>query len=165
MVQQVTTRSRIIQNDFALGVGLVEVVRGQNTSMEQQIELVFVFRTTDEIRYLDWTRYTRVALHLNGGPLVEYFYDATATGVDDDNEIITPIPAVTNGRWLKVIPTPEAYTTAQLNDISTAVNTSGFKQVGYSVFNTTLSRPVWATGSGGAATWVDSDGSVVHTPS
>lgn len=54
-------------------------------------------------------------------------------------------------------------TTAELNAIGNAVNTAG-KHAGRQVFNTTTSRPVYATGSTAASTWVDATGAVAHTP-
>lgn len=94
-------RSLIIHNDFALGSGTVEQTRGEVTASEQKVELAFIFRTTDEIRYLDITRYTRVDLHTDGA-VIHYWYDSTSVAVDDDNTVLAPIPAVANGRWLKV---------------------------------------------------------------
>ena len=164
MVQTVTSRSLIIHNDFALGVGLVQQVRGLTTFMAQMVEIVFIFRTLDEIRYLDITRYTRVALH-TAGPLIEYYYDNVATGVDDGDELLAPLPAVSVGRWRKIIATPPSYDTTSLADIAHAVNVSSTKKAGYMVWNNSLLKPVWAVDTGGAAIWVDANGTTVHTPS
>ena len=46
------------------------------------------------------------------------------------------------------------YTTAELNDSSDAVNTSGWKKEGVAVFDTTADTPMYATGNGDTDTWV-----------
>lgn len=55
-------------------------------------------------------------------------------------------------------------TTAQLTDISDAVNTTN-KQAGVVRFNSTTGIPVYASGSGASATWKQfSDNAIAHTP-
>ena len=57
---------------------------------------------------------------------------------------------------------PTASTT-QLASVADPINTLN-KQAGSVVFNTTTNKPVYATGSTAASTWVDATGAVVHTP-
>lgn len=54
-------------------------------------------------------------------------------------------------------------TSAQIQSATDMVNTT-FKQEGRECFDTSLNRPLWATGSNATDTWVDSAGVVVHTP-
>ena len=164
MVQRTINRSLIIHNDFALGIGTVSQERGTNVSTEQKIELAWIFRTLDEIRFLDHSLYTRVSLHTSG-PLVEYYFDSASAASDDADEVLAPIPVVSLGRWLKVGPAPSSYDTTSLNDIAHEANTSQAKQAGYMIWNNTLNRPLWAVGAGDSAIWVDADGTTVHTPS
>ena len=163
--QRTINRSLIIHNDFALGFGQVQQTRGfDNTTLEQKIELTWIFRTLDEIRYLDWLLYTRVSLHTEG-PLTEYYFDSTSTASDDADEVLAPIPVIGTGRWLKVLPSSATYDTTSLADITHIANTSQAKQAGFMVWNYTLNRPVWAIGAGDSAIWVDAAGTTVHTPS
>lgn len=67
-----------------------------------------------------------------------------------------------NTGWLVMRPATTT-TTAALVSAANAINTAG-KAAGVSVFNTTTSKPVWATGSGATATWVDATGATAHTP-
>lgn len=55
------------------------------------------------------------------------------------------------------------YPTLSLADQGHAVNTAN-KRAGLEVFNVTLKRPVYATGSNAADPWNFSDGTVAHTP-
>jgi hypothetical protein len=163
--QRTINRSLIIHKDFALGFGQVQQDRAYGTiTLEQKIELVWIFRTLDEIRYLDWSLYTRVSLHTEG-PLVEYYFDSTSTASDDADDVLAPLPVITTGRWLKVNPHAPNYATADLVDIANAVNTSNAKQAGFMIWNYTLDRPLWAVGSGDSDIWVDANGTTVHTPS
>lgn len=163
MTQRTINRSLIIHNDLALGYGTVSQERGDLTTVEQKIELPFIFRTVDEIRALDTTRYTRVSLHTDG-PLIHYYFDATASAADDGDDVLAPVPYVSVGRWLKINNVAPTYTTTQLADITDSVNTSGLKQAGFMVWNITIAKPVWAVGSAAADIWVDANGSTVHTP-
>ena len=163
--QRTINRSLIIHKDFALGFGQVQQDRAFGTvTIEQKIELTWIFRTLDEIRYLDHTLYTRVSLHTEG-PLVEYYFDYTSTASDDADEVLAPIPIITEGRWLKVLARSASYDTTSLNDITNIANTSQAKQAGFVVWNNTLNRPVWAVGAGDSDIWVDANGTTVHTPS
>lgn len=67
-----------------------------------------------------------------------------------------------NTGWALLRPVTTA-TTAALAALGDTINTSG-KATGSMVFNTTTSKPVWATGSAAASTWVDATGTVAHTP-
>lgn len=163
--QRTINRSLIVHNDLALGYGTTQQTRSfDTTTNEQQIELNWIFRTLDEIRYLDHTLYTRVSLHTEG-PVVEYYFNSEATDSDDADEVLAPIPVISAGRWLKVNRVSPNYTTVELADITNAVNTTNAKQAGFMVWNLTLNRPLWAVGSGDSDVWVDSTGSTVVTPS
>jgi len=59
---------------------------------------------------------------------------------------------------------PVVYTTAQLTDITSAINISILKVAGYQVFDTTLGQPLWAAGDLAGDVWVDATGATVHTP-
>jgi len=52
---------------------------------------------------------------------------------------------------------------AELTAVGGYANTTG-KAAGTQVFNTTTTRPLWASGAATTATWVDATGAVVHTP-
>lgn len=58
---------------------------------------------------------------------------------------------------------PVGSTTAALAAIGDAINTAN-KYAGRPIWNTTTSRPVWASGSAAGAAWVDGAGATVHTP-
>ena len=55
-------------------------------------------------------------------------------------------------------------TTAALEAIADAINTSASKLAGTVLFNTTTSQPVWAIGSADGDVWVDATGATAHTP-
>ena len=55
-------------------------------------------------------------------------------------------------------------TTAQLADITHAVNTDAGKIQGSVVYNTTTDNPVWAVGNADGSIWVNGIGTTVHTP-
>lgn len=55
-------------------------------------------------------------------------------------------------------------TTAQLADVTHAVNTSAQKVEGACVFNSTTNLPVYAAGNADADVWVDATGSTAHSP-
>jgi len=54
-------------------------------------------------------------------------------------------------------------TTANLTAIANAINTTD-KVAGKQVWNSSTSKPVWATGALAASTWVFADGTLAHTP-
>ena len=86
--QRTINRSLIVHNDFALGFGIIQQTRDSAvTTSEQKIELNWIFRTLDEIRNLDFVKYTRVSLH-TVGPVVEYHFDTTSTASDDADEVL-----------------------------------------------------------------------------
>lgn len=163
--QRTLNRNLIVHNDLELGYGSVVQERGDVQAAEQKIELMFIFRQLDEIRNLDYTRYTRVGFHQDAAPLVEYLFDFTSAASDDGDDVLAPNPAITLGRWLKVPRPAPVYTTAELADISDTANTSVAKQAGHMVWNSDLTKPLWAVGSGDSDIWVDAAGTTVHTPS
>lgn len=55
-------------------------------------------------------------------------------------------------------------TTAELEDVTDAINTGAAKVEGYMVFNTDTNKPVWAVGSTDGNVWVDATGATAHTP-
>jgi len=101
MTSRTINRSLIIHNDLALGAGQTIQTRGTETLSEQKIELDFIFREANEIRYLDVLRYTRASIH-TAGPLIHYVYDPTSAAIDDGNLVLAPIPTIPVGRWLRV---------------------------------------------------------------
>ena len=52
---------------------------------------------------------------------------------------------------------------ASLNSATNGINTVG-KRAGSVAFNTSVGKPVWATGTDPTSTWVDATGAVVNTP-
>lgn len=54
-------------------------------------------------------------------------------------------------------------TTAALEDVADAINTTG-KFAGKGIFNTTTGIPAWATGSAAADDWNDATGASEHAP-
>lgn len=102
MTSRTLNRSLIIHKDLALGYGTTLQTRGISPeTAEQKIELDFIFRDVNEIRYLDTNRYTRASLHTNG-PLTHYVFDPISAGIDDGNTILAPIPVIAVGRWIRV---------------------------------------------------------------
>jgi len=101
LVTRVVTSSRIVHNDLQLGRGTVEQYRGNSIRTEQSIELMFIFRTVDEIQHLDTARYARVGLHQEG-PLREYWYNETSEAVPNNNTVLKPYTVTRAGRWLLV---------------------------------------------------------------
>ena len=61
------------------------------------------------------------------------------------------------------IPADDNYVQAQLLDKGSVVNTR-LKREGLRVWDATNKRPVWAAGKTPTASWVDGNGTVVHTP-
>ena len=164
-MQRTVNRSLIVHADFCRGYGPVVQTRGENTAAEQKVELDWIFRTADEIRYLNQSLYTRVALHTEG-PLIHYAFDITSNAVDDGWDVLAPLPVVTFGRWLRTGAAAKVYTsdTTNLTDITNAINTDVYKEVGFMVFNTTTNKPVWAIGSADGDVWKDATGATAHTP-
>lgn len=160
MTSRTINRSLIVHKDLALGTGTVVQERGSNTATEQKIELDFIFRTTDEIRYLDTTRYTRASLHTEA----HYYFDVASVAVDDDDYVLAPIPVLSVGRWLKIPEVIRSATTANLADVTHAVNTMDAKQAGLVMWNVDLVQPVWAAGDAAADLWVDAQGVTKHSP-
>ena len=85
--------------DLLLGSGTTSQIRGESSEVVRRIELSFILRTNQEIRDLDVTRYTRVQLHQQGATK-EFWYDATSSLVDDDDDILEPTSSPATGRWL-----------------------------------------------------------------
>lgn len=54
--------------------------------------------------------------------------------------------------------------TANLEDITNAINTSADKIEGQQVFNSVTNKPVWAAGNADGDVWVDATGATAHTP-
>jgi len=165
MTQRTLKRNLIVHRDLELGFGSIVQERGDVSAAEQKIELLFIFRQLDEIRNLDYNRYTRVGFHQDNAPVVEYWFDFTSAAADDADDVLAPIPAVSLGRWIKVPRPAPVYTTAELSSLTHTANTSVLKQAGHMVWNSDLNRPVWAVGSGNGDIWVDAAGTTVHTPS
>lgn len=55
-------------------------------------------------------------------------------------------------------------TTAELADITDAINTDAYKVQGSKVYNTTTDQPVYAAGDTDGAVWNDAVGTLAHTP-
>jgi len=104
MAKRILYRSLIGHEDFALGPGKLPQERGEHSIVLQKIELPFIFRTVDEIKELDYTKYMHIGLHIEYGAVIEYYYDPTSTAVADDNLIIKPnsIHVTLPGRYIKV---------------------------------------------------------------
>jgi len=94
----------VVHEDIAIGVGKVNQQRGADTVEVRQVELSWIFRTSDEIRGLDIVKYSRVQLHQQGAA-AEYWYDATSIAVDDGSTVLKPdaIGTSSTGRWILVV--------------------------------------------------------------
>lgn len=106
-MSRILHRQLIGHEDFALGHGKVTQQRGPETLEFQQIELEFIFRTPDEIKTLDYNRYTHVAIHtIPEGPVIQYYYDPFSHLIPDDFEVIKPnsVQLTQGGRYIRVIP-------------------------------------------------------------
>jgi hypothetical protein len=68
-----------------------------------------------------------------------------------------------NTGW-NLTPCMEFRASSQIQDATDSVNTSG-KGEGRVIFDTTLQKILFATGSGATATWKNFNGTVEHTPS
>lgn len=162
--QRILTRNLIVHSDFNIGFGTESQTRGDTEAVEQKVELIWIFRSIDEIRALNYSKYTRVSLHVDNALVIEYWFDPASAAVDDGDEVLAPVPPIALGRWRRIHPTPATATSTELNDISHSINTGLAKKAGYRVFNTTTNKPVWAVAIGAAAVWVDADGTTTHTP-
>ena len=95
--------NRIVHNDLELGPNTIVQRRGQNDEREEkQLEFVLIFRSIEDIKFLDLTRYTRVALHKDGEPLQEFWYDEACELPEDDEKVIKPYVNNHRGRWIRV---------------------------------------------------------------
>lgn len=90
-----------------------------------------------------------------------YYWEPLSVAADDGDTIIK-LTAITTGRYIRKRDLVTA-TTAQLADITHAINTA-YKFLGKQVFNTTLNKPVYATGSTAGSVWNDAVGVLAHTP-
>lgn len=100
-------RQLIGHEDIARGHGKVTQKRGPETLQFQQIEIEWIFRTYDEIKALDYNRYTHVALHtIPEGPVIQYYYDPYSHLVPDDYNVVKPnsVQLTQGGRYIRVIP-------------------------------------------------------------
>ena len=70
---------------------------------------------------------------------------------------------MTGGNSTGGLPSVYSYSTSELEDITSAANTV-IKFEAKAAWNTTTKTPVWATGAGDSATWVNGVGTVVHIP-
>jgi len=107
-MSRILKRQLIGHEDLALGFGKVSQTRGDQTLEFRQIQLEFIFETTDEIREIDYNRYLHVALHHDAphGPVSQYYWDPYSLVVDDDYNVIRPNRVVPTqaGRYIRVIP-------------------------------------------------------------
>ena len=55
-------------------------------------------------------------------------------------------------------------TSTELNAAANAMNTSQFKEAGFQVYNSTLSKPVFAAGAAATDVWKDAAGTTANTP-
>ena len=70
--------------------------------------------------------------------------------------------ATTTSGWSPVI-RAFSRSQAQLRAASDTINTSG-KVAGVCIFDSTNTKPVWASGSSAGSVWVNADGTTAHTP-
>jgi hypothetical protein len=105
MADRILYRSLIGHQDFLLGPGTDVQTRGTATVNMQKIELEFIFRTVDEIKDLDYTKYMHVALH-QVGAVDQYYFDITSEAVPDDVNVLKPnyIHITQPGRYLRLVP-------------------------------------------------------------
>ena len=101
VTQRVMTNARIVHKDLAIGHGVVKQNRGHGVIEEQSIEVMFIFRTLDEIKRLDTNIYTHIGLHRAAG-VSEYYYEPFSEIPDDDSKVIKPYVVTRAGRWIRV---------------------------------------------------------------
>ncbi|MDX1810300.1 MAG: hypothetical protein R3240_00010 [Gammaproteobacteria bacterium] len=108
-----------------------------------------------------------------GGP---FYWDPTdTTSTDDNGTVLVSTFSGATGRWkrlytggknLKMFGGSGDGVTAvssQFTSVTSDINIKG-KQTGVSYFDTTLAKPVWASGPNASDPWVDATGATVHTP-
>lgn len=106
-MSRIIYRQLIGHEDLALGFGKVSQLRGDQELQFRQIQLEFIFSTVEEIKTLDYNRYTHVALHnIPEGPVTQYYYDPYSFLTPDDYNVIKPnsIQLTQTGRYIRVIP-------------------------------------------------------------
>jgi len=102
-MSRILHRQLIGHEDLALGFGKVIQERGPETLNFQQIELEWIFRNANEIKALDYNRYTHVAIHtIPEGPVIQYYYDPSSMAVPDDATVIKPnsVTLAQSGRYI-----------------------------------------------------------------
>ena len=83
-MSQTIQKQLIGHEDLLIGSGVATQQRGQSSVNVRRLELTFILRTKTEIRDLDTSLYTRVALHQSGA-VQEYWFDATSNATDNDD--------------------------------------------------------------------------------
>lgn len=102
-MSRIIYRQLICREDFALGQGTVVQERGQKQLTMSQMEVIFIFRTVNEIKALDYLKYNYIGLY-QVGPAIEYYFHPTSTAIPDDVNVIKPDSLLTSqpGRYIKV---------------------------------------------------------------
>lgn len=104
-----------------------------------------------------WTYTTGSPEGVINGQKGDYYFDNTA------NIYYFKSTDTGNTGWLLLSPVVTA-ATAQLVDITNAINTAAAKILGFAVLNTTTGATVFASGSADADVWHFYDESLAHTP-
>ncbi len=87
--------------DLNIGYGTVFQNRSGANVPVRKIELPWIFRSVEEIRALDVSKYTRVWLHTEGTH-VEYWYDSSDSRADNGTAILQPNTLPATGRWVRL---------------------------------------------------------------
>jgi hypothetical protein len=156
-ISNITLSGEQTVNGVACVVGDRVLVTAQTSSVNNgiyNVETSAWARSGDFDGNRDVVRGTLVTVNASVGQ--DLFYQVTSA-----NPITIGTSAIT---FLLTNDPNVTYTTAQLADITHAVNTSTNKVAGAMVWNSTTGRPVWAFGSADGSVWVDAAGATLHTP-
>lgn len=170
MVAKTITKQLGGIEDLLLGEGNVSQERTNDVAVTiNRLRLAAVVSTLTELKTLPINlpdTYYRIAV-MTGSALITdgisgvYRHDATYnTLLANDSDIV--LAAGSLGCWLLMDKAQQA-TAANFALLAAAVNTTQ-KYTGKMVWDSTNSKPVWATGQTAASVWVDSSGSTVYTP-
>ena len=139
--------------DLLQGVGSESQSRGNNLYTIGKIDVPYAVQTEIELKALDISCFTRARIYETATDFEDYIYDP------DDLTGIVPTEGA--GTWIQV--SAKVASSANLALLSADINTVS-KYAGKQVWDSTVSRPVWAVGNLAADLWVYADGATAQTP-
>jgi len=147
------TKNGLCMEDISQGVGTEVQTRNETDYTVGLVDVPYAVTSVVAMQALDVTVFSRARVYLNTSSFADYIYDATdATGI---------LPDTGPGSWLFVSIT--AATTVQLAAIGDVVNTVN-KYAGKQVWDSTVTRPVWAADATAGGLWLYADGTTAVTP-